>query len=451
MLYPQRNPPSYPPMENGFATTTTTTTTGPPPTFGNQSLPPLVEHQEEAMFEQIQEMIESAPSPPPSPPPSPQAPPSLPSSHHSSHPVSPVSPSNQLQDDKETLQREIQELTLMEANKPKGELVESDLSLGSEDEGLVPDMDEEKDKNIMSVARKQPSTLYTEDIVQTPKVRENDISTAIKIDTFRVEESSSPLPLSPITEVSSDGESQRVQDHAISPVANLSVSPAPPPPQPTEDPEETLDKELNELMKFSGTVVAERKSKSPTTPTHEKGARPLSDIVTPPPMFDSPPPPKPTSAAPKRVVKRPAPPPPKLKAKQEPAAEEEEREETPMTPVTPEIPETPEKTQPADKDEDDDAFAPPTSSSAQELFQPIQRPKSPDLLAQIQQLAYTKSIAPESNVGTAAAGAKSLGSPIRSAQPEKKKNEPYTFNVPRQPPQPARVETDGSGAPHAAL
>ncbi len=452
MLYPQRNPSSYPStVENGF-------NTGPPPTFGNQSLPPLVEHQEEAMFEQIQEMIDSAPTPPPTPPPSPHVP-SLSSSHHSSHPVSPnaISPSNHLSDDKETLEREILELTLMVATKPRGDLEESDLSFGSEDEGLVPDMDEEKDMNIMSIGEKQLATLYTEDIAT---VRSNDISTAIKIDTFRVEESSSPLPLSPITEVSSDGEVQRAQEDPFSPVhhASLPVTPPPPLPELTEDPEDTLDKELNELMKFSGMTAM--KTKLPTTPPYDKRARPLSDIVTPPPMFDSPPPPKPTSAAPKRVVKRPAPPPPKPKPKHQetaspvPASQEptspSPRQQSPSPPQQEPASPSPTQQEPASpspppqleetKEEEaevveESALTPPlASSTSHELFQPIQRPESPDLLAQMQQeLASSKR---DSNF------TKPLENPTYNAQPERKKNAPYDYNYPRQPARPLRAGPD---------
>lgn len=369
LLYPQRNTGSHP-TENGISI-------GPPPSFGREPLPPLVEHQEEAMFEQIQEMIEAAPSPPPSPPTSPQAraPPSAPSSSQSSsHPASPftISPTNQFSDDKETIERELEELTLMEATKPSADEFDLSDSL-SEDEGQA--------LSSRSGKEEQSGKRSNEQKVDEANENESDNMVAIKIDSFRVEESSSPLPLSPITEVSSDADLYQMPERTVS------TSPALPSDD-AEDPVDMLDRELNELMKFSesnnksGTSSAPPPTVMSTTPTQDEGTRPLSEVVTPPPMFSSPPPPKPTSVAPKRVVKRPAPPPPKPKPKQEVSSPTETK--------------TPEQEMETPKVNGDSPGA-PISPDAQEAFLPttFQRSWSPDLVTQMQELAYSKSITSE--------------------------------------------------------
>ena len=105
---------------------------GPPPTVGSQPLPPLVEHQEESALEQINELLESTPVPPPqstspSPPPSPPtptiSPPHLFNEREDTRPL-------ELQDDRETIERELQELALMEMAKPPSQS-EEELSVAS--------------------------------------------------------------------------------------------------------------------------------------------------------------------------------------------------------------------------------------------------------------------------------------------------------------------------------
>ena len=103
---------------------------GPPPTVGTRPLPPLVEHQEEAVLEQINELLESTPVPPPqssspSPPPSPPTPMLSPP-----HSFSERQAASQLQDDRESIERELQELALMEMAKPP-EQSEEESSLAS--------------------------------------------------------------------------------------------------------------------------------------------------------------------------------------------------------------------------------------------------------------------------------------------------------------------------------
>ena len=296
-MYPQRNVGTYP-IENGVAT-------GPPTIFGREPLPPLVEHQEEDLFEQIQEMIEAVPPPTISPPPSSslslQAPPSVHSlSLNSSHPTS-SSPINQLHNDKESIEQEIQELMMIEAMQKK----------------LVHDNSPNGELDMVQVDCKQQS--------------------AIKVDSFRVEESTSPQPLMLVTK----------NPHT----ADIPSS------QPTLQkimPEDVLEEQLNELMKFSESINKEEEVVVPDL------------IVTPPPMFDSPPPPMPTSAAPKRVAKRPAPPPPPPKPKLASTSKPEEIESVEI-------------------DSDPEADSPLLNSL---------RSDSPDLVTQMQELAYSKRIVP---------------------------------------------------------
>ena len=80
----------------------------PPPTtsYNGQALPTLVEYQEEVLLEQITEMLEKTPPPQlsnTSPPPSPLTPTDL-----------PPSTTFQVQDDRESIERELQEIVLME-------------------------------------------------------------------------------------------------------------------------------------------------------------------------------------------------------------------------------------------------------------------------------------------------------------------------------------------------
>ena len=106
---------------------------GPPPTVGSRPLPPLVEHQEEAALEQINELLESTPIPPPqssspSPPPSPPTPTLSPP--HSFSDEQATSQGIELQNDRESIERELQELALMVMAKPP-EQSEEESSLAS--------------------------------------------------------------------------------------------------------------------------------------------------------------------------------------------------------------------------------------------------------------------------------------------------------------------------------
>lgn len=380
LLYPHRSAGSHP-IENGHAL-------GPPTTFGTIPLPPLVEHQEEALFEQFQEMIDAAPSPFPSPPASPKAEPSLPSTN-SSHPVTPltISPSNLLQDDKETLEREIEELALMEAAKPSPE---DTLSFSTSEEIEDDRMSSPRDEQ----TKEQPSRLlYDEQDIQSPIELESEESVAVKYDSFRVEELNSPQPLSPITEVSQDAE--------VSPDVDIQDPSETPPPY--EDPAEMFDRELDELLKFS------QSSSKANTPQPEMVVSPMQNeewthsdvIVTPPPMFDSPPPPKPKSEAPKRVVKRPAPPPPKPKPEVVPIPKPEvmpkpkpEVVPEPNPEATPIAPQPSEQEAPIANTVDN---SPPVNGMVSD--DPFQRSQSPDLVTQMQELAYSKGITSSADWG----------------------------------------------------
>lgn len=325
-------------------------------------MPPLVEHQEEALFEQFQEMLDSAPSPPPSP----QANPSS-SSRNSSHPITPltVSPTNQLQDDKETIERETEELALMEAAKPTLEDTQSVSASENEEER------EQTNEEIIPAEMEGESDSDQE--IEAPIELESEDTVAIKYDTFRVEETNSPLPLTPITEVS---------EMSPRPDGNEFTSsglPVTVPPPDDKEPGETLDRELDELLKFS------ESSSAPDTPqpiavamsSQNEDLTPSDAIVTPPPMFDSPPPPKPKSEAPKRVAKRPAPPPPKPKPKRE------------TTPPEPQSEQEAEPEAPAMKVVD---TSPSKGLEGTIYDNPFQRSHSPDLVTQMQALAYSKSI-----------------------------------------------------------
>ena len=109
---------------------------GPPPTVGSRPLPPLVEHQEEAVLEQINEMLESTPIPPPqssspSPPPSPPTPTlSPPHSFSDRGATQSQGGGTELQNDRKSIERELQELALMEMAKPP-EQSEEESSLAS--------------------------------------------------------------------------------------------------------------------------------------------------------------------------------------------------------------------------------------------------------------------------------------------------------------------------------
>ena len=112
---------------------------GPPPTVGSRPLPPLVEHQEEAVLEQINELLESTPIPPPqssspSPPPSPPTPTLSPPHSFSERggATGRGGTAAKLHNDRESIERELEELTLMEmANPPEQSEEESSLASSS--------------------------------------------------------------------------------------------------------------------------------------------------------------------------------------------------------------------------------------------------------------------------------------------------------------------------------
>ena len=480
-LYPQRSAGALP-VENGL-------NIGPPPTFGSEPLPPLVEHQEEAMFEKIQEMMDSAHSPHSSSPP-PPATSALSSSQASSHPISPftISP-NQLSDDKETIERELQELKDMEANKPE-ETLELSFSI-SDDEG---------------------STQEEVDVGTKEYVKGVDNSVAIKIDSFRVEETNSPLPLSPITEVSSEVEVNQIHVVATSPVhvvtspehisplehvtsspkhvisspehvisspehvvsspehvasspeyvrvvsspENVASSPenivsspehvnsslkrdvsSPDSSPSSEDPMDTLDRELNDLLKFSEEAAARRASVEQTS--SRKNSTTPSDIVTPPPMFDTSVPPKPTTEAPKRVVKRAAPPPPKPKPK--PVAASTVIPDGPANNVVEvsEVNSEESKTPPVEHE----AFLPTPYQQ--------QRSESPDLVTQMEALAYSKSITSDISSMPVSIPTTSASTQQQSYQPKAFSTQtngvtskPLSTSTPQQPPSPEKTFTTQS-------
>ena len=90
----------------------------PPPTsfIGGEPLDTLVEYQDEALLEQINEMLQSIPppeSPTPSPPPSPASLTLSPPDKFATKHTTPKKPP-ELQDDRESIERELQEIILME-------------------------------------------------------------------------------------------------------------------------------------------------------------------------------------------------------------------------------------------------------------------------------------------------------------------------------------------------
>ena len=371
LLYPQRN--------NALHTNDNGLGNGPPPSFGKEPLPTLVEHQEEALFEQFQEMLESAPPPHDSPSLSPPShtptfsPQSLPSPSHSSPPPkmspSPLSPSNHLQDDRESIEREIKELAMMEANSPMAQDGSS-----SEEEGAFDSKHMQKPKKTI--------------------VSDNPV--AIKVNSFQAKETSSPSPiLSPRPEIPTVA----LVDHikaASSPEDNTKTTTSPPVIESDEASDSSLDKQLKELLSFSqsGINAEAPLPKLVTTPPSGEVVTPLpDDVVTPPPMFDSPPPPKPKSVAPKRPVKRPAPPPPKPKPKPVSTPKDKPNEiETSPKPVSPIASDLVSK--PAESENTTVNGNLSSTSDTQEAFmaKPIQRSDSPDLVTQMQQLAYSKTV-----------------------------------------------------------
>ncbi len=333
-------------------------------------------------------MIESAPTPPvspsPSPPPQVQTPPL-----YSSSPESPsFSPTRPLRDDRESLEQEIRELNHMV-------VVGNNPPPPSDDHRHVNDSYKQP-----PLGSREITSSEEEYVPPAKTVRQKDNNIAIKMDSFQIEESTSPVPLSP--EISSHVEVTQIQENYTvspedltpkSPVDTQFSSSSPllsnaPPMGLTS--EEALDHHINELLKFSGSsaiipqdIITTLPAHMATPPLDHAAATPSPDqVVTPPPMFHSPPPPKPKSEAPKRVVKRPAPPPPKPKpASPPPDIEFEEKSETPVNQV-------PEET----IDDIPNHF----TSSIEDLEIPssLLRSDSPDLVTQMEMLAYSKSITP---------------------------------------------------------
>lgn len=214
---------------------------GPPPTVGSQPLPPLVEHQEESVLEQINELLESTPvplphSPSPSPPPSPPTPTISPPHLFSEKQAT---RSAELQDDRETIERELKELALMEMAKPP-EQSEEELSLAS--------------------SGQQSGSLHlTAESQAVPEKTETDS----KVSNADVKEEINGRSLQPPPQKSESKEDKKLADV-----------------QAMGDDKE-LERHLQELMEFS--------------------EMPNEDIVSLS-MVESPPPPPPQTEAPKRQV-----------------------------------------------------------------------------------------------------------------------------------------------------
>ena len=228
---------------------------GPPPTVGTQPLPPLVEHQEESVLEQINELLESTPIPPPhssspSPPPSPPtptvSPPHLFSAKQNVE-------ATELQDDRETIERELQELALMELAKPP-EQSEEELSLASsgKQSGQLQATAEE-----VSAALKQDTSTRTDEL-------------NLKEESARPSKPSQDAQPSQPSQVGNDA--QPSQPSQVGHDAQPSV-------YNINDADEELEAQLQELLKLS--------------------EMPNKDIVSMT-LLESPPPPLPQMEAPKR-------------------------------------------------------------------------------------------------------------------------------------------------------
>jgi len=280
ILYPQRNEGSADVSErNGF-----------PDGYRREPLETLVEHQEEAMFEQMQEMMKAS-SPPQSVEPAFSSTVSPQSSHSETPPKdqSSFSPASPILDDKETIEKEIRELDLMAAGKKQAQL----------DDSLSDSTNEEND----STAEKNH--------VKMSKIATD--SSAVLFNSFEVTESSSPLPiLSPVSENPLQVEIQRIeanssQSHAPSSSLPCASNSSANGSKTAGDSELSLDKEVAELLKLTT-------STSPPLPlvqvTQQSSLRHNPETVETTETFKIPP--KPTAPAPKRA-KRPAPPPPKNK------------------------------------------------------------------------------------------------------------------------------------------
>lgn len=300
----------------------------------------------------------------------------------------------------------------MEAAKPNPE---DTLSVSSENEEELARHDRMKsprDEEMIAVEKELSS--YQD--IEVPIELENEDSVAVKYDSFRVEETNSPLPLSPITEVSPDAEAPPRPDSDMQRLFTSSELPV------NATIADTLDKELDDLLKFSESSSAANipQPVAVATSSQNEDLTPSDAIVTPPPMFDSPPPPKPKTEAPKRVVKRPAPPPPKPKPK------------TVATPTEPELEQDAETKSVDSKDS--------TGLISDNPFrQSPKRSESPDLVTQMQALAYSKSITSSTDwavtkpQGTSqpAQSENTSSSPSRYSQREQTLQEKKTSSLPR--------------------
>ena len=220
---------------------------GPPPTVGSQPLPPLVEHQEESALEQINELLESTPVPPPystspSPPPSPPTPTISPPHLFSTKQNAEITPEPELlQDDRETIERELQELSLLEVAEPS-EQSEEELSLASSGKQSGP---------LQAIAEEPPVTAKQETTTKTDKV-----------------DKAPPPSQPPQIDHGTRHRSQTGGSHEH---------------QPSLDPEMELEAQLQKLLEFS--------------------KMPDNDIMSLP-LIESPPPPLPQTEAPKRQKAR---------------------------------------------------------------------------------------------------------------------------------------------------
>ena len=280
-MYPQRNARS---LDNEI-------NYGPPPSYGRKSLPILIEHHEEALFEEIQEMMESA-----SHSLSLELAPSsfLPLQKSCSEPAptehSSLMPTSPLQDNMKSIEHELQELVLMETTEHQAQSYSLSDST-SEEEGQV-----------------SAKKIGIEKAADTA---------AIKFNSFEVEESNSPLPLSHIHEIPIDIEIRQIE--ANSPRETPTQSPTHTDDVPVSCPPEiSLVEPVNKLTNLS---------EDNSLPVPPRTALPemhsAEDLVI---TIDLP-----FSPKPKRVVRRPAPPPPsKSESKQTPSPTNTSNASTPV-------------------------------------------------------------------------------------------------------------------------
>ena len=286
LLYPQRNGGSVDVSERN----------GLPAGYRREPLETLVEHQEEAMFEQMQEMMKVS-----SPLQSVEPASSSTANKRSFRTETPpkerpsFSPTSPILDDKETIEREIRELELMAAGKKQPQLGDSLSDSTNEESDNIADRNQVKTRRIVAD------------------------SSAVTYNSFEVTESSSPLPmLSPVSEKPLQVEIQRIevtsfQNHSLpSPPPHVSESAAHSSSRTAGSSELSLENEMAELLKLtSSTSPPPSLMQTTQLPSPQNNPETEEEAVTyATETFQIPP--KPTAPAPKRA-KRPAPPPPKNK------------------------------------------------------------------------------------------------------------------------------------------